>query len=141
MFRSFDYSFPPIPLPSFTDVDMSNNELIKDLKEYVDACYSGMKWGCCYMSESAALYYKDVLLTDVLMEIDADKQLPASVYSMLYSVATASADDISALRAWEVLIALLTRHSGERASFLSCIPKPEELCNAWDKFGRHRLLS
>lgn len=43
MFRSFDYSFPPIPLPSFTDADMSNNELIKDLKEYVDACYSGMK--------------------------------------------------------------------------------------------------
>lgn len=93
------------------------------------------------MSESAELYYKDVLLTDVLMEIDAYKQLPASVYSMLYSVATASADDISALRAWEVLIALLTRHSGERASFLSCIPKPEELCHAWDKFGRHRLLS
>lgn len=74
------------------------------------------------------------------MEIDAYKQLPASVYSMLYSVATASADDISALRAWEVLIALLTRHSGERASFLSCTPKPEELCNAWDKFGRHRVV-
>ena len=90
--------------------------------------------------ESAEFYYKDVLLTDVLLEIDAYKQLPASVYSMLYSVATACKDDISSLRAWELLITLLTRHSVDQESFLLCIPKAEELCNVWDQFGTYESL-
>ena len=42
VFNSFEFKFKPISLPLISENDIRDNDLLKELKEYFDACFSGM---------------------------------------------------------------------------------------------------
>ena len=135
MFNSFEFKFKPISLPLFSENDFRDNELLKELKEYFDASFSGMILFSASCIETPLLFYKDVLLTDLVMEIDSVHRLPPSMYALLYAVATSSRDELSSIRANEVLLGLMTRHASSLAEFKQCIPSATELCDLWNYYG------
>lgn len=140
MFNSFEFKFKPISLPLFSENDIRDNDLLKGLKEYFDACFSGMSVFSSLCIETPLLFYKDVLLTDLIMEIDSVHRLPPSMYALLYAVTTSSRDELSSIRANELLIGLMTRHALSLVEFKQCIPPATELCSLWDDYGLARFF-
>ena len=85
--------------------------------------------------ESQNLFYKDLLLTDLLKELDEVSTLPTSVYFMLFQISLFAEDEISSVRATDILLSLWSSHSQYPRNFISFLPSSDMLCSMWSTFG------
>lgn len=131
------YAIKPIPIerPKITEMECKECEFLLDLEMIFEAaCYGIFTW---YLSklESPKFFYKNLIQTDLLKEIDSFHTLPQSVYFMLFSIAIGSEDESSSIRATDLLLSLLSNHSGHPLSLNLCLPPSSVLCSTWSSFG------
>lgn len=86
-------------------------------------------------------FYVDIIQTDLLKELDAIHTLPASMYSMLFTIAVYCEDTVSSIRATDLLLTLLSSHSQYPLSFVMCLPPSEELYSVLTDYGSYLLSS
>ncbi|KAK8823086.1 hypothetical protein WA538_002237 [Blastocystis sp. DL] len=115
----------PISLPLLTEDDLSENELLCELKQYMEAVYS----------ENKENWYGCLLETDVLTDSDSIHILPSSLYLLLFHIATFSEDAVSSENACSLYLSLLQRHVSFQLDFVRCLPPGETYLSTLDLLG------